>query len=226
MKSKRSFRLFRLLLLLLSLLLLTAVYVVCQESGDDPILDYYWDKACNVMLQVDSVKAKSTYVFRARSFRHRVDSEGHITKTDSLEADHFYSGSTLDSQTVVSGDPERFEDLDLAPFNIYKHAYHLNMFPNDTGGVDLAIGLTSDSTTPTQPDGLLIMDRREFYVKWLYLPYSDKPGYKRYTKSFRFIPVDGLIFPDSIWEVGTKQGVFSSENYRLETGISDIKVLH
>ena len=34
------------------------------------------------------------------------------------------------------------------------------------------------------------------------------------------------IFPDSIWEVGSREGIFSTENYRLETSISSILIRH
>jgi hypothetical protein len=63
-------------------------------------------------------------------------------------------------------------------------------------------------------------------LRWLYLYYPSTSGVERLTRSFRFTEVEGYVFPDSIWEVGARSGIFSLEYYRLETGIVEIEVIH
>jgi len=103
--------------------------------------------------------------------------------------------------------------------------YHIHFYPNDTGGLSLAMGFRADSTMPRQPDGLVVIDRTEYYPRCLYLYYPNKPDFKRFTRTFRFALVDGFIFADSISEVAARQGIFSLENYRLETSISDLTIV-
>ena len=98
------------------------------------------------------------------------------------------------------------------------------MFPNDTGGPQLAIGFDTDSLRDPRPVGLAMIDRDEYYPKWLYLFYPEEKNHSRFTKSFRFVQQDGLLFPDSVWVVGAREGVFSTEHYRIETDVTEISI--
>ncbi|RKX22889.1 MAG: hypothetical protein DRP45_11030 [Candidatus Zixiibacteriota bacterium] len=204
-------------------LFVAAAASLSSEESADPVISYYWDKARQTAQHADSARNSHEFDFLATTFRHRVGSRGEILRTDTLVSRRFLKNGQEDSVQVLSGDPTRFPILDINCPSLFEQSYHLNMFPNDLGGADLAIGIISDSGSD-QPDGLVIIDRINHHLKWLYLYYPDVPGYKRLTRSFRFRLVEGFAFPDSVWEVGTKLGVFSEECYRLETGISDINI--
>jgi hypothetical protein len=190
----------------------------------DPILDYYWQRAGEVAPAYNPDAAGVSYRFTARSFRHRVGDGGRITKTDSVTQRYFVSDGSVDSVNTLRGDAGRFDNLDFSYPLIFEMDYHLNLFPNDTGGTSLPIGLTSDSVRRAQPDGMVVIDRYRFIARALYLYYPEKEDFRRFTRSYRFTLVDDFVFADSIWEVATKLGVFFPESYRLETGITDIEI--
>lgn len=208
----------------LGTLVAVAASFVGTADEIDPVLRYYWERAGETVLLLNPARPGISYSFMAKSYARQISSHGEIIRTDSMMADYYFSGGTLDSQISRLGGNSRFERLELSFPNVFEIAYHLNLFPNDTGGDDLAIGLTADSADGPLPDGLVIIDRTEYQPRRLYLFYPEKEGYTRFTRSFRLVLVDGFVFPDSILEVGTRIGIFSKENYRLETGITNIQV--
>lgn len=98
-------------------------------------------------------------------------------------------------------------------------------FPNDTGARELAISFENISSSDTLPSGIAVIDREEFTLLSAYLFYPREEGFKRLTRSFRFSDNAGFNFPDSVWEVAARQGIFSTEYYRLETKIKEIQLL-
>ena len=46
----------------------------------------------------------------------------------------------------------------------------------------------------------------------------------RKSKVISFIEHEGFVFPDSLWELKVKSGIFSSEVFRTETGITNIQI--
>jgi len=204
--------------------LLSGFGLVGADDEPDPILEYYWQHARRAARANSPDTTGVSYSFRARTYKHTVSDAGRISRTDSVLQDYFFSDGTPDSVKTVQGEAGRFKDLDFSHPAVFESEYHLSLFPNDTGGPRLAIGLWSDSTLGAQPDGLVVIDRNQYFLYSLYSYYPEKGGYKRFTRSFRFVMVDGYVFPDSVWEVATKLGVFFPESYRLETGISEIRV--
>ncbi len=205
-------------------LLLPASLVLAIEDETDPVIQYYWGHARTAAPKFDPNVPGVSYCFKARTYRHTVTSDGIIRKTDSVEQVFYYRDGKLDSVQRVRGDADRFKKLDLTHPTVFENRYHLNFYPNDAGGPKLAIGMNSDSTLQDQPDGLVLIDRNRYFLRSLYLFYPNKSGYRRFSRSFRFTLVDDLVFPDSVWEVATQIGIFFTESYRLETGISDIRV--
>jgi len=196
-----------------------------RTEEPDPVLKYYWDNAAETARATNPSNTDVSYKITARTFCHRIGSGGSIASTDTVNCEYFYTGNRLDSLRAGEGKEACARKADLTIPHIFDNSYELSLFPNDTGGAGLAIGLTSDSTATGQPDGLLVIDRKSYVMKNLYLYYPDKEGYRRFTRSFRLIESQGFVFPDSVWEVGTKLGIFSSENYRTETGVTDIIIL-
>lgn len=173
---------------------------------------------------LDPAQSARSYSFLATSERYQVDKRGKLSRTDSVVVEYFYTGSIQDSQISRAGDTDRISNSSISFLNVFETDYHLNSFPNDTGGVDLAIGLIADSAETELPDGLVVIDRFSYELRRLYLSYPAEKGYKRFTRSYEFELVDGCIFPVFLLEVGTRQGVFNRENYRMETRLTGIKV--
>lgn len=197
-----------------------------RSEDPDPVLAYYWKNAGEAARAIDPAQAGIAYVLTARTFCHRIGPGGSIAATDTAFCDYYYTGDNLDSFKVEAGKEACAKRTDLSYPYIFDNAYALSLFPNDTGGPGLAIGLTSDTATAAQPDGLVVIDRNDYAMRNLYLYYPAKEGYRRFTRSFRFVEFEGYLFPDSVWEVGTKLGIFSSENYRTETGVTEIRIVH
>jgi hypothetical protein len=108
---------------------------------------------------------------------------------------------------------------------VFDDLFEHKFFPNDIGGQDLAIGFTPITVDDTLPNGIAVIDREEHDLKYLYLYFPNPDGYKRLTRSFRFEQFSGYTFPDSIWEVGAKQGIFTTDYYRLESKIENFQLL-
>jgi hypothetical protein len=212
------------LIALLAAGLLVGFSMVEADDESDPVLEYYWQHARQTARVTNPDTAGVSYSFRTKTYKRTVGDAGRISRTDSVLQDYFFTNGSLDSVKTVQGEGGRFKNLDFSHPDVFESDYHLNLFPNDTGGPRFAIGLWSDTTMGSQPDGLVVIDRNQYFLYALYSYYPEKGGYKRFTRSFRFVMVDGYVFPDSVWEVATKLGVFFPESYRLETGISEIKV--
>ncbi|MCP4683853.1 MAG: hypothetical protein GY867_00240 [bacterium] len=206
----------------------TAICIVGSDSRSadpDPIIEYYWNNVAGKARLISPAQTGISYVLTARTFCHRIARGGRVASTDTVTCEYFYTGDCLDSLRVGEGEKDCAERVDLTFPYIFDNAYDLSLFPNDTGGVALAIGLISDSAATGQPDGLLVIDRNEYVLRNLYLYYPEKEGYRRFTRSFRFTEHEGYLFPDSVWEVGNKLGIFSSDNYRTESGVTEIRIL-
>jgi len=108
--------------------------------------------------------------------------------------------------------------------NVFAQASEFCFYPNDTGGVELALGFDHDVSLSQLPVGLAVIDRDRYLLRWLYLYYPEHLDYKRFSRSYRLTLQDGYVFPDSIWEVGARPGIFSPEYYRLETVITGITI--
>lgn len=190
----------------------------------DPVLEYYWTNAGKAAPVFNPNKTGVSYQFRATSWRRSRGDNEEWAQSDSLVRDFFVSNGSIDSVLTIKGEPDRFDDLSFFHPEIFELDFHLGLFPNDTGGAPLAISMMYDSASVGQPDGLVVIDRYQYNLRSLYLYFPGRSGYLRFTQSWRFTVIDGLVFPDSVWEVGTKMGVFSTDSYRLETGITDILV--
>jgi len=196
-------------------------------SGEnDPILDFYWAKAAQSAKALLSDSVSVGYQIRALSYHHRLDKRGRITSTDSLLAEYYYSSGVFDSLTVIAGIDNEMTRADFSVLDIFSRPYLRNLFPNDTGGVELAIGFDSDTTHLSDPIGIVIIDRYQYFPIYLYTNYPDSAEFRRYSRSYRFTVQDGFLYPDSIWVSASRQALFTRENYRLETGVQSLLISH
>jgi hypothetical protein len=207
----------------LAALFLPALSVGDAES-DDPVLDFYCNRARVTAGNLNPIERGTAFSFDAVTYYKRIGRRGKVDLVDSTRSTYYYSFGKLDSLTTDTSASSRDYEVDLSYPNVFDGDYIFSFYPNDTGGADLAIGFDTDTAVAGEPVGIAIIDRSRFFLKWLYLHYPDRKGYKRYSHSLRFTERDGLVFPDSIWTVAAKAGLFSSEFYRLETGISNLVI--
>ncbi|MDF1544263.1 MAG: hypothetical protein P1R58_04075 [bacterium] len=199
-------------------------WAVAGQSDDD-VLDFYCERAKAVADSRDPLEHGLSFAIKARSYYKRIGGEGQVTGMDSSMVELFYSFGQLDSMKLDSTYSDREIELDLELPKPFARDYNYSFYPNDTGGADLAIGFDRDTGQSEEPVGLAIIDRTQYYYKWLYLHYPKKENYRRYSRSYRFILQDGYIFPDSIWVVATRRRLLSSESFRIETGLSDVRII-
>lgn len=206
------------------MLLLLLVLTSYASVSDDQILNFYCSRADETFKSRDPLDGGVSFSWEAKSYYKLMERKGKVRLVDSAITEYFYSFGNVDSiKKIIPFHKEHFK-IDFSYPNVFKGDYHFNFFPNDTGGKEIAIGFDTDSTDQKDPVGLAIIDRDKYYLKWLYLYYPHKKGYKRYTRSFRFTEYQGYIFPDSIWEIKGHLSIFTMEWYRIETGISKIKI--
>lgn len=158
----------------------------------------------------------------AHSFYKRVASDGHITSVDTAVVRYWFTGGLLDSQVVESSTWDGMPLITFESPRLFSGNYLFNFFPNDPGGEMLSIGFDTPDDSTATPVGLAVIDRDKYVLHRLYLHYARLDGYKRLSRGFRFAESDGFLFPDSIWEVGAKEGVLTTEHYRLESRIDSI----
>jgi len=208
-------------------LIISLSLIVFNENGaseeTDYVLEYYWEKAKKEFQKQIDLKTDRKYTVKALTFYHHVDRNGITTNTDTLLANYIISDGIVDSIDVIAGSDKPHVRANFSIPNIFANPYLKFFYPNDTGGIELAIGFDTDSAYAKVPDGILLIDRYRYSFRWLYTYYSDTSGFKHLSRSYRFSEVDGTFFPDSIWEVGVRPGFISSDNYRKETAIQSFK---
>ncbi|MFQ5500268.1 MAG: hypothetical protein ACE5FH_11420 [Candidatus Zixiibacteriota bacterium] len=195
-----------------------------SDEEVDPVLDFYCKRARAVFKSTDPVERGIAFSILAHTVHKTIGNGGRSVAVDSATTRYFFSFGEPDSlvtQGSVGGGQLK---PSLWPPNVFEGDYAFNFFPNDTGGSDLSIGFDTRSYEDSLPVGIAIIDRERCFLKQLYLYYPFVSGHRRFTRSFRFVQKDGFTFPDSIWVVGSKQGVFGADHYRIETGISEIEV--
>lgn len=197
-----------------------------DDRKADPVVQFYCAQARSVCAEHKPDEQALTYSLTATSYRKKVGERGAIAHVDSAVADFYFSGGTLDSQKTAVSTLKKLADIDFSYPNVFDQDYLFSFYPNDTGGKYLAIGFDTDSAGDLRPVGLAIIDRYEYSLHRLYLFYPHQAGYKRFSRTLHFVKHEGYIFPDSILEMAARAGIFSTDHYRLETVISNIKVDH
>lgn len=199
------------------------ISALAQEESD-PILEFYSKRAKEVYQARQPDDNGLAYSYLVKTYYKPLDKGSNPLLIDSSITRYYYSFGQLDS-TVRLNKPEHFSDKpDLSVTNIFSGDYNFYFYPNDTGGANLAIGFDSYDFDPTIPIGFAVIDRERYFLKWLYLYNVADRKDKRTSRWLRFVEHEGYIFPDSVWELKVNLGVFSTDYYRLETGISDIQI--
>lgn len=201
-----------------------AVSYTPSAQDEDPILDYYTTSSAQVMQAVDSLLATSRYSFDVTSRYEKLE-KGKVTQTDTLKARYYYTGYTLDSQTVDLRTADRFDELDFFAPNVMAMDYVFSFYPNDTGGPELAIGFDTDTISSTQPVGLAIIDRDLFYPHRLHLSYPSQSKHEGFSQTYSFsLQAGSFVFPDTITDNVSQMGIFFPEHYRRVTTIDNFRI--
>lgn len=196
-----------------------------MKEGIDPVLQFYVKQADSVFGRTELKENDLRYSFLAFTYFKRIGRKGVVERLDSSVTRYFCSGKSIDSTQVLLEPENSIPQITFGYPNVFTEHYEHNFFPNDIGDTNLAIGFDNFSSTDTLPTGVAVIDRDDYALHRLYLYFPNTKDYKRLTRSFRFAEFSGLVFPDSIWEVGAKQGVFTVEYYRMETEIGQLQFL-
>lgn len=207
------------------LILLAAQGVGLTGQSATDILEFYWDRSAKTFADQDPSENNVRFRLNTFSYYKKVAKRGQETITDSVAIDYFYTGASLDSQVVRSGNPDRFDLTELTLPDIYTYDYIKQLYPNDDGRGGLAIGLDTDSVAVNQPTGLLLIDRNTYQPLSLYLYYQQFEDFIRFSRSYEIVAQDGYLFPDSVWIVAARPGFLQAEHFRIETDVRGIEIL-
>ncbi len=202
----------------------TATGLADDSYGGDPVLEFYCKQAASVSAESDPLENGVSFSLLTTSHCKRVASNGRITSIDTAIVRYWFSSGSLDSQVVEMATSDGMVHQQFSVPDIFNAPYRYTFYPNDTGGELLAIGFDTPRADDSLPVGLVVIDRDSYLLRRVYLYYPNRKGYKRFSRCYRLSEHDGFLFPDSIWEVGAREGVFSTENYRLETRIDTVSV--
>jgi hypothetical protein len=209
---------------LVALTLSLTVAVPPAQAQEDRILTFYTSSSAKVMSAVDSLLASSRYSFDVFC-RHEQLERGKVVQSDTLIARYYFTGFQLDSQIVDIKTANRFDDLDFFAPNVMDMDYAFSFFPNDTGGVDLAIGFDTDSLNDPRPVGLAIINRDFHYPHRLHLSYPSESTRENFSQTFSFtLQAGSFVFPDTITDHVSEIGVLFPEHHRRITTIDNFRI--
>lgn len=203
----------------------SGVFRNTKADETDPVLNFYVSQADSAYVRTNLGDHQLKYSFVALTYFKSIGKKGVVSSLDSTIVRYFCSGTTVDSFQTLVESKRKMPELNFSYPNVFTDNYGHNFFPNDIGQQDLAMGFDNYSESDTLPTGIAVIGRANYLLRRLYLFYPNPEGYKRLTRSFQLAEFGEYIFPDSIWEVGAKQGIFSTEYYRIETGIEQIQLL-
>jgi len=200
-----------------------AAGLLAQSETD--ILQFYWDRSAQTFAETNPGATDLSYRLNTFSYYKKVAKRGEESIADSAVIDFYLTGDQLDSQVVRVGELDRFRLVDPVLPDIYAYEYTTQLFPNDDGLGELAIGLDTDSADVLQPTGLLMIDRSSYRMTDLYLYYQSFGDFLRFSRSYQLREQAGYLFPDSVWVVAAKHGLLQPEHFRIETDIREIELL-
>ena len=196
---------------------------VAQEETND-IINYYAGRAKEVYASRNPYLSGLIFSFDTRTYKKLYDDDSKLFISDSTLSTYYVSFEHVDSIVVKVPPKHEMDSLDFQYPNIFAQDYVYNFFPNDTGGKEISIGFDAKEYSPRVPVGIAVLNREYYYLTKLHLHFMHEIRIERASRSYRFTEIDGYVFPDSVWEVKSRSGIFSTEYYRLETGITDINI--
>lgn len=191
----------------------------------DPVLKFYVTEADSAYITSSLWNRPVRFSFQAFTYYKKLGRLGAVTRLDSTVVRCFCTGQVVDSTQTLLEPKSDFPEPEFHYPNVFTNDFRHSFFPNDVGNQDLAIGFGVTMPDDTLPDGIAVIDREDFELRRLYLYFPNQEGYKRLSRTYRFSEFGEYVFPDSIWEVGATEGIFSTDFYRLESKIENIQLL-
>ncbi len=191
----------------------------------DPVLEFYVTEADTAYMFSSFWNRPVRFSFQAFTYHKKLGRLGAVTRLDSTAVRYFCTGPVVDSTQILLKPKKDFPGPEFHYPNVFTEDFRHSFFPNDVGNQDLAIGFDVAIPNDTLPDGIAVIDRENCELRRLYLYFPKQEGYKRLTRAYRFTEFGEYVFPDSIWEVGATEGIFSADFYRLESKIENIQLL-
>ncbi|KAA3634286.1 MAG: hypothetical protein DWP97_07365 [Calditrichaeota bacterium] len=198
--------------------------VALGYAESDEVIDFYTTRAEQVYQSRSPFESGIQFSFKAHTYFKIFNGDQNAIVTDSAETVYYFNYGEIDSTKVVYSFKREEQAIEFSYPNIFTDDYVYNFYPHDTGGGDLSIGFDSKDFEIGVPIGIAVIDRDRYFLKWLYMHFLFDKRADRFSRSYRFTEVEGFVFPDSIWESRARKTFFASEYYRIETGISDIKI--
>ena len=210
---------------IVEIVIVISIFTANALSSDDPILDFYCTSAGAEFAGRSPIAHGAIFSFHATSVLRTIGDGGIATVSDSAVSDYFYSFGNLDSTRTIVAPKSGMPVFEYDAPNVFGDSLIHSFFPNDTGGPELAIGFDSPSLESEAPNGIVVIDRSTYATKRLYLFFPNKVGYKRLTRIYDFALHDEYLVPELIVEQGALSGIFTTSYYRMETRLTDIKVV-
>jgi hypothetical protein len=189
--------------------------VVFGQSGGNPALEYYRSGAEKVMQEQCPLWQSESFSCKAVSRYYRYEDKK-MSFVDSSIAHYFFTGSVLDSVRPIVSSGKKSLRFSFDCPNLFSSQYLFNFYPNDTGGAQIALGVDSPQEADSLPVGVAIINRTTMRPITLFLYYPIKEDYRRYSRTLNFTDTTGPIFPNRIVEIGVRDGLLSTETYRVE----------
>jgi len=207
------------------IVIIVSIFAMSLVAGDDSVLDFYCSSAGAEFSGRNPLAHGAVFSFRAISRLSAIGNGGVAMLKDSLVRDYFYSFGQEDSSHIVVASAEQLPRFEFEAPNIFGNSFDHSFVPNDTGGPELPIGFDSPTAESDAPNGIAVIDRSTYATKRLYLFFPNKVGYKRLSRVYSFGLHDEFLIPEQIIEQGAVSGIFTTSYYRLETRLTDIRII-
>jgi hypothetical protein len=167
------------------------------EEDENPVVGFYVERGQHAFETRSPIVTGTTFSLKTRSYYKRIGEHGAVQSVDSAVITYYYSWGKLDSSRVISGDASRFKSVDLSYPDVFARDYRFYLFPNDVGGPELAIGFDTRTEQETLPEGLILIDREQYYPLWLYLYYPVKSG--RWAPNAAYFSANTIGWKPASW---------------------------
>lgn len=206
------------------LILFLLVIISSSTILADDILDFYVNRANNTFQSRDPFAGGLNFSYQVNSYYKKIVNDRNAVLVDSSDIVYYYSFGELDSTKTIHKAEDYSDNVNLSFSNLFSEDYIFDFFPNDTGGSDLAIAFDTYDFDERRPVGFAVIDRERYFLRWMYLYNVNDRKDKRKSRWLKFTEHEGFIFPDSIWEIKAIRAVFSTNYYRIESGITNITI--
>jgi len=204
----------------INLILSINILVLCSAAasagkGEDAVIEFYLKKADSVMAVSYIFNSSLHYTFTTKAIYSITDYRGTIKKVDTAVFLVEYKERRAASVMVI--DTARIQENTLpkefTPAPLWDQHLAYYFFPNDTGAGQLAIGFDPAASCGDKlPSGFLSLDRDTYYLRSLNINYPRKEGFIKFSETYYFEPLEGILVPNRL-EIHGAWNTFMSQTY-------------